>query len=346
MRSFSYLLLFVVLLHLQNVSATPKDTARTIVVKKDSTTREPKIAWNIRVWVNSGQHNSPHISEIPFTMGGNLVLVEAELNGQKGFFILDSGAPGLKINAKHLKMSASARTVESTSGGITGELGEVQLQTIQKFEWNNIQVKNIQVEAFNLSHVEQAKNHKILGLIGYEVFRDFEMLLDYRAFQVVLYELDNKGDRIAYRNLDTTPTDTIPFKMAGHVPILRVKVDEFHLRFGLDTGAELNVLDVRTNPKVLQHFKITKRFFLNGNGKNRLEVLGGKTPLMTVGKVKYTNMRGILTNMDKMNKAYGTSLDGILGYEFLYRNKTAINFRKQTLYIWQEHKASPVVKAP
>jgi hypothetical protein len=339
----NFLLWMFVLIPFQSVYSFFSDTLLTKHPSKYASSHYPGVNWHIEIKILSSKNQTPHIAEIPFTMSGNLVLVEAEVNGQKGFFILDSGAPGLKINTVHCKPINANSLSENENAGITGEVGQVFLQTIRKFAWNHILIKNVQVESFDLSHVESAKQHKILGLIGYEIFKDYEMLLDYKAFQIVLYELNQNGDRLASRSIDTPPTDTTSFKLVGHIPVLKVKIDAFQLRFGLDTGAELNVLSVGINSKVLQHFKITKRFFLNGNGKEKLEVLGGKIPLVSVGKVNYTNMRAILTDMSKMNKAYGLTLDGILGYEFLYRNQTSINFRKQILYIWQSTPAIPIV---
>jgi hypothetical protein len=33
-----------------------------------------------------------------------------------------------------------------------------------------------------------------------------------------------------------------------------------------------------------------------------------------------------------MNEAFGTSLDGVLGYEFFKQKRTIINYQKQKLY--------------
>ena len=43
-------------------------------------------------------------------------------------------------------------------------------------------------------------------------------------------------------------------------------------------------------------------------------------------------MKTMLTNLTKMNNAFGTKLDGILGYEFLKRKRTIINYKKEKLY--------------
>ena len=43
-------------------------------------------------------------------------------------------------------------------------------------------------------------------------------------------------------------------------------------------------------------------------------------------------MKTVLTNLRKMNAAFGTRLDGVLGFEFFAQKRTIINYRKKKLY--------------
>ena len=43
-------------------------------------------------------------------------------------------------------------------------------------------------------------------------------------------------------------------------------------------------------------------------------------------------MKTVLTNLRKMNNAFGTNLDGVLGFEFFMQKRTIINYRKKKLY--------------
>ena len=43
-------------------------------------------------------------------------------------------------------------------------------------------------------------------------------------------------------------------------------------------------------------------------------------------------MKTVLTNLRQMNSAFGTNLDGILGFEFFAQQRTIINYKKQKLY--------------
>jgi hypothetical protein len=64
---------------------------------------------------------------IPLKRAGKLLLIEAEADGQRGDFILDTGAPFLVLNQTYFR---GATRRNGTSGGITGETGTNQ--TLQR----------------------------------------------------------------------------------------------------------------------------------------------------------------------------------------------------------------------
>lgn len=334
-----YLILSFVVVFTHSKDVFAKDSTRVkqkqVLIPTD-TLDNGAVAFHLIFWGNKKTHLEENVIHIPFRMSGNLLLIEAELNGQKGWFILDSGAPDLKINSRHLPKSYTAETKSGNAGGITGAITEVNLQTIASFNWHTTQLKNTRVESFDLGHIEVLKQEKILGLIGFKLFKDFELLLDFKKSDLVLYRLDNQGNRLEISS--TEPQHQIPFQMIGHVPILRVKLGKYYLNFALDTGAELNVMDVNTNPRALEMLTIKRRFLLSGNGKEKVEAFMGTLNELQIGELRYINMRTVLTNLQNMNKAYNADLDGILGFEFFSRNKTAINFPKQMLYIWEKEK--------
>ncbi|MCU0447874.1 MAG: retroviral-like aspartic protease family protein [Microscillaceae bacterium] len=273
------------------------------------------------------------VTTIPFRLSGNLILVEAELNQQNGWFIFDSGAPDLKLNSFYLQNNYT--TDSRAAGGITGNVTNISLQTIAKFKWHQLERKNVAIESFDLHHIESIKQEKILGLIGYALFKDFEVLFDYKKSELVLYKLDAEGNRLTQLASEAEPQHQITFEMRRHVPIIKGKIGKQLYTFALDTGAELNVFDMRWANRVNAYFQITRRMVLRGNGQAEVEAFSGKLSEMQVGYLRFNQMRTVLTNLSEMNKAYNTDVDGILGFEFLSRRKTAINFIKQVLYMWE-----------
>ncbi|MBO6631323.1 MAG: hypothetical protein JJ936_07140, partial [Psychroserpens sp.] len=115
--------------------------------------------------------------------------------------------------------------------------------------------------------------------------------------------------------------------------VLETYVDKHKLKFGLDTGAEYNQLNKRSSKKILKYFYPSQRLMLMGASGKKIEVMAGK-----LYRVKLTNtiyfapMETLLTNLNQMNEAFGTNLDGVLGYEFFRQQRTIINYKKEKLY--------------
>ena len=75
---------------------------------------------------------SPNTFRVPFKNAGRLIIVQAMVDGQKGNFIFDTGAPDLILNSNHfetgLLLSSNGR------GGVTGTIGEVYNGRLDTFQ--------------------------------------------------------------------------------------------------------------------------------------------------------------------------------------------------------------------
>ena len=82
--------------------------------------------------------------------------------------------------------------------------------------------------------------------------------------------------------------------------------------------------------------KVINRSTVTGIGGSSFEVLYARFDELIVGDRTFMLNRVLLTNLDKMGKAYGHSVDGILGYDFFVRGIFTINFVKKEfeMYIY------------
>ena len=305
------------------------------VYPSDSTTREAPLAITFNVKFHSSNGIDQNILEVPFRLSGNLIMVEAEINEKKGFFILDSGAPELIVNSKYLSKSRFSTKKGKSAGGITGNITDVKLQLINHFKWQEYELHKTRVKAIDLSHIEQVRNEEILGLIGFELFKKFEILFDFNISRLFLYKLDKSGNKLSPLPEKQKFDHKASFVMDRHIPVLKMDFGDKKLNFGLDTGAEMNILDIRSKKKVLKYFKIKKRGLLHGNGKTKIEVLMGEITGMKLNGLSFPKTRAILADLKHINKVYNANLNGILGYHFLIHFKTSINFVKKEIYFWK-----------
>ncbi len=84
----------------------------------------------------------------------------------------------------------------------------------------------------------------------------------------------------------------------GHIIALKGQIEKTPVTFGLDSGAELNLLDRRAPRQVMKHFKIARRPMLNGTGQKAVEVLAGKLYRFHLNdQIRFSGMRTLITNM-------------------------------------------------
>jgi hypothetical protein len=164
------------------------------------------------------------------------------------------------------------------------------------------------------------------------MLKDYQVLLDYRERQVVLTKTDDQGEPLDKDPYFEPAFDSLSFDFRNEVIVLTTKVGEYEMDVALDSGAELNLVDRYVKKGVLKHFTIKKRVKLTGVENRKVEVVAGEMGNVQIGNVLCPPMRTLLTNLTDMNRSYGTSLKGLIGYEFLGKRRTIINFKKQKLY--------------
>ena len=278
----------------------------------------------------------PNIIRIPFTLTGTLITVRAQVDSVEGNFFFDTGASGLLLNYRYF--GNPRRTVTDEGGGVTGKvrvLGAVRADT---FRLDNLLATNITAELIDFAHIENAKKTDLVGLIGYAVFRDFEVLFDYEASLLVLIRIDKNGNQMEpLPRWEYKPLGDAPVITSGHIAMVWLKFgSKQEKKLGLDSGAEQNLLSNAAGKRFLkENFEIRRRVKLRGAGHQSIEVLSGLLQNASLDTFTFKPMATLLTNLSQINDTYQTDVDGILGYEFLSQRPVSINHRKKriTFYV-------------
>ncbi|MCK8479723.1 hypothetical protein [Psychroserpens algicola] len=274
-----------------------------------------------------------HTTRIPFKLIDNLIVIEAELLNKKGNFIVDTGSETLILNKAHFETRIPHNAKTKQTSGVIDVIDYPIEKRLKQFKIKGLILEDKNSDVIDLSHIETSKKIHLLGIIGYNILKDYEVFIDMYLNQITLSKLDSEGQKLDPRGYLEPIIDTINFKLKKHTIVLETFVDKHKLKFALDTGAEYNQLNKSTSKKVLNYFYPSKRLMLVGASGKKIEVLAGK-----LYRVKLTNtiyfapMETILTNLNQMNEAFGTSIDGVLGYEFFRQQRTIINYKKEKLY--------------
>lgn len=275
-----------------------------------------------------------YTTRIPVKLIDHLIVVEAQLNQQKGNFIIDTGSEALILNKKHFSKHLFSTNKTENRYGILNEVNDSFEKTFKKFSLKDFSYENKKSDIIDLSHIEKSKKIRLLGIIGYDVLKDYEIFIDLFLNQITLTKTDKKGNRLHDKVYLEQIVDTLDFKLKNHAINLKGTINKQNLNFILDSGAELNQLNKDISKKALRSFYPKRRVKLTGASNRKIEVITGNLFRLKLSEHTYLGpMKTMLTNLTKMNEAFGTKADGILGYEFLVQKRTIINYKKEKLYI-------------
>ncbi len=275
---------------------------------------------------------------IPFTRAGNLILIRGKADTTEGNFILDTGAPNLVLNLTYFRNYPTIANPDiESSGGITGNVASSAFTNVEKFSFGPIEYKGLIADRINLGHIENSKAVKILGLLGVQLFRQFEMIIDYQKSEICLHRIGKKeAATYSHEQLkDTSLYSTFPITIINDKVLLYAMMAGKKLTLIIDSGAESNVLDSRLPNKIFENVSITRRVLIAGTGNKKVEALYGDMSNLIIGKQRLDSLPVLITNLEKMCFAYEQCLDGILGFDFLALHKIGFNFVTRKMYIWK-----------
>lgn len=264
---------------------------------------------------------------IPLKKAGRLFLIEAKVENQTGNLVFDTGANGLVMNGTYFR--DHVRTAGASTGGITGAVGKVERISVDKIEFGGLTYQKLRADVVNLGHIENRRGVKILGLVGFSMMKNLEIVVDTENSELRLYKLDKSGNRISGANQLLNTDHTQEIEGNSNILFLKGKIAGKTLNFCFDTGAETNTISSSVNKNILSTLTITRRMELKGAGTAKSDVLFGRMNDFSMGERQIAGMETIVTSLFAMSEAYNTQIDGMLGYSFLEQGTVSINFVKK-----------------
>jgi predicted aspartyl protease len=266
---------------------------------------------------------------IPLKNAGRLYMIEAMIDNQSGNLIFDTGATGLVMNRTYFRKYPKTERIKSA--GITGAVGEVETINIGNIAISGLSFLNMPAGLADLGHIENRRGVKVLGLIGFECFRDFEVVIDAVNSELQLYRVDSKGNRTGNASRSFNADVSQPVEVVKNIIFINGTIGGKVLKFCFDTGAETNAISSHAPKAVLNTISVDRKSSLSGAGQKTVEVLFGTMNDFVFGGHHLKNMETIITHLDNLNEAYGVQIDGMLGYNFLNQGVICINLRKRQL---------------
>jgi hypothetical protein len=212
---------------------------------------------------------------IPFTRAGNLIIVKAKVDTTEGNFILDTGAPNLVLNITYFRDYPITQNHDEEQTSIAGSTLTTSKTMVKAFNFGTLDYSNLDADLTNLGHIENAKGLKVLGLLGLELFKQCEMIIDYEQSLIYLHRIGKKEAK-QYQHVmldESAAYKTLPIELNNNRMFLNTTMEGKKLKFVIDCAAESNVLDSRLPNKVLDNVTITKRVVLMGSNNRKVDCM-------------------------------------------------------------------------
>lgn len=254
---------------------------------------------------------------LPFKLvGGIIVLQQLALNGQRGDFILDTGnTTALLVESAAFTGQLRASPHQPTGSGATGTVN-LQRLSVTSFQLGSARYTGFSAHALSLAAIRGYVGGHLLGVIGYGLLREYEVVIDYPHQRVHFYSL--RTTKPIARPF--VRQDSLAFKLVRGFPIATGYLGAVAVPLLLDTGAATNqlesaicqrlapgvrpvLIDTEQNTGVDGHHQLTQR---------------GKIPSLLLGSTTWHDLPVQVTPPIKPSSgSRPPAYHGLLGFPFL-----------------------------
>ena len=258
--------------------------------------------------------------DIPFRLVDGFIMLEGVVNGESGFYMLDTGSPFALFLNNHLLTLGPSRQIASGSAGSGQRVVVLAHENVDSLTlWGDVRFRDVRwAQSADFGFIEDGIVPQYLGFIGHGILKNFEFTIDYDRSNLFFSRLDPDGEalvsRVPLEDVHATlmfacrdcdrQYDQIPFKL-GEIP----------LTLGIDTGNSGGQLT------------------LTARTKEALEHSGHLTAQGDSYILEGLEHEEVSFSVDGLRVMVGETDGGTLGYSFLRQFKTVWNYQLGTLVL-------------
>lgn len=280
------------------------------------------------------QLEAPDTLSVPFDFRNGLIYIKGAVDGREGWFLLDTGSPEMILNRQYFTDSLLPMPAEMGYTGINGRMEGVNIRRMRNLQVGAFTLRNFVAMVMPEPEADYEDGLPVLGSIGYNTIRDFEVCFRMQQRNLLLIKTDSLGNYTAASVQQPPVKYAAPFEMRRHIPVVMMNIGEHALRMGIDCGAANNVLFTSKKALAAPWMDQWDEVSMVGQEGAGVWVDRANLKLAEIGPVEFTNMLTLITdnNMQYDAATDKTALDGLLGTEFLKCYNTSLNFRKKQVY--------------
>ena len=258
--------------------------------------------------------------DVPFRLVDGFIMLEGVVNGESGFYMLDTGSPFALFLNNHLLTLGPSRQIASGSAGSGQRVVVLAHENVDSLTlWGDVRFRDVRwAQSADFGFIEDGIVPQYLGFIGHGILKNFEFTIDYDRSNLFFSRLDPDGEalvsRVPLEDVHATlmfacrdcdrQYDQIPFKL-GEIP----------LTLGIDTGNSGGQLT------------------LTARTKEALEHSGHLTAQGDSYILEGLEHEEVSFSVDGLRVMVGETDGGTLGYSFLRQFKTVWNYQLGTLVL-------------
>ena len=258
--------------------------------------------------------------DIPFRLVDGFIMLEGVVNGESGFYMLDTGSPFALFLNNHLLTLGPSRQIASGSAGSGQRVVVLAHENVNSLTlWGDVRFRDVEwAQSADFGFIEDGIVPQYLGFIGHGILKNFEFTIDYDRSNLFFSRLDPDGEalvsRVPLEDVHATlmfacrdcdrQYDQIPFRL-GEIP----------LTLGIDTGNSGGQLT------------------LTARTKEALEHSGHLTAQGDSYILEGLEHEEVSFSVDGLRVMVGETDGGTLGYSFLRQFKTVWNYQLGTLVL-------------
>jgi len=268
---------------------------------------------------------------IPFKFISNLIIIPLQINNSDSLnFILDSGVRSAIISELTASDSIQLNYVQQVklNGLGKGEPLDAYYSSGNIFRMKDIvgTNQNVYVLLENIFSLSSRLGMRVHGLIGYDLFKNFVVEINYTELTLTLYQ----PAKYKYKNRKNRVT--FPIEIIEQKPYFQTEVTNndgttFLAKLLIDTGGSMGMwLAPLSNKKILMPEQTIDMFLgigLNGDISGKL----GRMKKFNIGKFQMTNLLVSFPDSQSVNNVIKLDKrNGSLGSEILRRFKVIIDY--------------------
>ncbi|HLY18428.1 MAG TPA: aspartyl protease family protein [Bryobacteraceae bacterium] len=244
--------------------------------------------------------------------------------------MLDTGAGGISLSTKAAE-KAGLESLSGESAEFKG-LGDRKPQEAFAYLASSVSVGDIRFADFPVEASKAADDPDYDGLIGADVFRQFQVTVDFQKPRLILspYSDGQPGDQ-ALDAQDPLPAGFARMFRFGHILAVETSINQRPPQlFVVDSGWTANLID---SGAAQESTKVRRDYNSGLTGlQGRLDQVSraAKVSLIFAG-FRQDNSDLLATSLEGLADAKGVSFAGILGMPVLWQMKMTIDYRAGAL---------------